>query len=384
MKIRYSSVRGSVALLSLLHAPLPQIQAAALEKSATGTPGAPVSYYQDIRPIFQANCQGCHQPAKPKGGYVMTDFRKLISGGEKDGVAIVPGDVKKGSLLEQITPTNGSAEMPKNKPPLPEHEIALIRRWIAEGAKDDTPADAKKHYDTEHPPQYSQLPVVASIDFSPDGTLLAVAGFHEILLHRADGSKLEGRLIGISERIQSVRFSPDGRWLAASGGDPGRLGEIQIWEVATRQLKVSIPTTWDTTYGVSWSPDSKLVAFGCADNTLRAVEAATGKQVLQMGAHNDWVLDTAFSAKGDHLISVGRDMTAKLCELGSQRFIDNITSITPGALRGGMNAVDRHPTQDAIVVGGADGAPQIFKIFRTTARKIGDNANLLKKYPDME
>jgi hypothetical protein len=77
-------------------------------------------------------------------------------------------------------------------------------------------------------------------------------------------------------------------------------------------------------------------------------------------------------------------MTAKLCELGTQRFIDNITSITPGALRGGMNAVDRHPTQDAIVVGGADGAPQIFKIFRTTARKIGDNANLLKKYPDME
>jgi WD40 repeat protein len=36
------------------------------------------------------------------------------------------------------------------------------------------------------------------------------------------------------------------------------------------------------------------------------------------------------------------------------------------------------------VVGGADGVPQIYQIFRTTARKIGDNANLLRKFPAME
>jgi len=350
---------------------------------ASKAPSEAVSYYQDIRPILQANCQGCHQPAKNKGGYVMTDFQKLLAGGEKDGVAIIPGNVAKGALLEQITPLNGTAEMPKNKPPLPEHEIALIRRWIGEGALDDTPADAKAHFDAEHPPQYARLPVVSSLDFSPDGSLLAVAGFHEILLHQADGKVLKNRLIGISERIQAVRFSPDGKWLGAVGGDPARMGEVQIWEVATGKLKASMPIGYDTLYGLSWSPDSKLVAFGCADNTVRAIEADTGKQVFSMGSHNDWVLDTAFSDKGDHIVSVGRDMTAKLSELAGERFVDNITSITPGALRGGMNAVDRHPGSDSIVVGGADGAPQLFKIFRTTARKIGDNANLLKKFPEM-
>ncbi len=378
MKRRPPNLVGSITRITSLVAlwlTTSEASAATQEKA--------VSYYKDIRPIFQANCQGCHQPAKPKGGYVMTDFKKLLAGGEKDGVAVVPGTLEHGSLIQQITPTNGSAEMPKNKPPLSDSEINLVRKWIAQGATDDTPADAKKHFDLEHPPLYPGLPVVASVDFSPDGSLLAVAGFHEVLLHSGDGSQITGRLIGISERIQSVRFSPDGKWLAAAGGDPARLGELQIWEVATRKLKLSIPTTWDTLYGVSWSPDSKFVAFGCADNTVRAVEAASGKQVLQMGSHNDWVLDTAFSAKGDHVISVGRDMTAKLTELAEQRFVDNITSITPGALRGGMNAVDRHPTEDAIVVGGADGAPQLFKVFRTTARKIGDNANLLKKYPDM-
>jgi len=63
--------------------------------------------------------------------------------------------------------------------PLHESEVALIKRWIAEGAKDDTPENAKQRFDAEHPPIYSRPPVIASLDFSPDGSLLAVAGFHE-------------------------------------------------------------------------------------------------------------------------------------------------------------------------------------------------------------
>ena len=35
-------------------------------------------------PVFQANCQGCHQPAKAGGGYVMTAFDRLLKGGESD------------------------------------------------------------------------------------------------------------------------------------------------------------------------------------------------------------------------------------------------------------------------------------------------------------
>lgn len=57
---------------------------------------------------------------------------------------------------------------------------------------------------------------------------LAVAGFHEILLVSVDDSRLVGRLIGMSERIESVRFSPDGQRIAATGGLPGRLGEVQV------------------------------------------------------------------------------------------------------------------------------------------------------------
>jgi hypothetical protein len=315
-------------------------------------PAQPVSFYKQIRPILKANCQGCHQPAKAKGEFVLTGHGRLLLPGESGRTPVVAGKPEESYLLEQVVPKEGKAEMPKGQAPLHELEIGLIRRWIAEGAADDTPANAKARYDMEHPPVYRRAPVITSLDYSPDGAWLAIAGFHEVLVHRADDSGVEARLVGLSERIEAVRFSPDGRRLAVAGGLPGRMGEVQIWDFEKRRLAVSAPVGYDTLYGVNWSPDGKLVSFGCADKTVRAIDAFTGKQVLQQMAHEDWVIDTVFTLDSTHVISVARDMTAKLTEVATQRFIDNITSITPGALRGGLHSVARHPSKDEILVGG--------------------------------
>ena len=344
---------------------------------------APISYYKQVRPIFQANCQGCHQPAKTAGGYVMTSFEKLVAAGESKLPAIVPKDPEESHLIAQITPDGGKAEMPKDRPPLNKVEIDLVRNWIAQGAIDDTPPAARERYDQDHPPVYSRPPVITAIDYSPDGQLLAIGGFHEVLLWKADGTELVARLIGLSERIESVKFSPTGDRLAVTGGLPGRMGEIQVWDVAKRKLILSTPITFDTLYGASWSPDGTKLSFGCADNSVRAIDAKTGKQLLFMGSHTDWVLDTVFSADGSHLVSVARDQTAKLTEVATQRFVDNITSITPGALKGGLAAVARHPSRDEMVVGGADGIPKVYRLFRQTVRVIGDDSNMIRELPPM-
>ncbi len=314
----------------------------------------------------------------------MTDFAKLLAGAGADP-AVVAGDPEKSELVHLITPgPNGEAEMPQKRPALHPVQIDLVRRWIAEGASDDTPADAHRRFTAEHPPVYGAPPKVPSLDWSPDGRWIAVAGYSEILLHRADGTGVEARLIGMSERVESVAFSPDGGLLAAAGGTPGRLGEIQVWKLDDRSLLLSHAATFDTLYGVSWSPDGKLLAFGCGDhgdNTVRALELATGREILSNSAHGDWALDTTWSVDGSHLVSVGRDMAAKLIEVSTQRFIDNITSITPGALRGGLHSVARHPERDEVLLGGADGVPQVYRMHRLTKRVIGDNANLIRRWP---
>lgn len=370
---RWIGVFGTLACLFIL--PLPGF--------SQETPDSKVSYAHDILPIFQANCHGCHQPAKSKGGYVMTGFTALLSGGESGLKAILPGNAAESLLVELITPIDGKAEMPQKAEPLQESEIALIRTWIDQGAHNDLPEDARVAFDMEHPPVYKRAPVVTSLDFSSDGRFLAVSGFHEVLIHHADGSGIASRLVGLSSRIESVRFSPDSSKLAVAGGMPARLGEIQIWNVDEPSLALSLNKTFDTLFGVSWSPDGENIAFGATDTVLRAIESQSGLEVFYQGSHDDWVLDTVFSADGKFLASVGRDQTAKLSELETQRFIDNITSITPGALKGGLLAVDRHPERDEILVGGADGAPQIYRMHRETKRVIGDNANLIRIFPPL-
>jgi WD40 repeat protein len=345
---------------------------------------AKVSFYRDVRPIFQDRCQGCHQPAKSLGGLAMTGYAAIKKGGDSGSAGFVPGKPDESELLSQVLPAGDAPPaMPKGGPALKPDQTDLIRRWIAEGAADDTPDAAETAVDRDHPPVYQVPPVLTSLDYSPDGSLLAVSGYHEVLLHKADGSGIAGRLVGLSERVESARFSPDGKRLAVTGGSPGRFGEVQVWDIASGTLKQSILVTYDTIYGASWSTDGTKVAFGCADNTCRAIDAETGKQVFFQGAHNDWVLDTVFSVDGSHLISVSRDRSMKLNEVATERFVDNVTSITPGALKGGLITVDRNPTKDELLVGGADGTPKIYQMHRTKARQIGDDFNLIRAFEPM-
>ena len=143
----------------------------------------PVSFHKQIRPILQANCFGCHQPAKARGDYVMTNFDKLVAGGSSGEAAIVAKHPEQSKLIADVSIVDGKATMPpEGRKPLSESEVELVKRWVAEGAKDDTPSNTVAKYDAEHPPVYTRPPVISSIDWSPDGKLIAVAGFHEVLL----------------------------------------------------------------------------------------------------------------------------------------------------------------------------------------------------------
>ncbi len=355
-------------------------RSASAQDDETPKPSGPVSFYRQVRPILQRHCSGCHQPAKTGGKLLLTTYAGLKIGGE-NGESFEVGNPEESIVIIYIS--GDEPEMPLKGDPLKPEQVALIGRWIKEGAQDDTPPSAIDKISQANPPTYVRHPVITALAYSPDSKLLAVSGFHEILLHQANGSGLVARLVGRGQRIESLRFSPDGKLIGAVGGTPALFGEVQFWNTESKKLINSATFSYDTLFGASFNGPGDLFAFGGSDNRARVIRVKDAEPIMRFDAHSDWVLGSTFSLKNDHLITVSRDMAMKLSIVESAQFVDNITSITPGALKGGLMAVERHPKKEQVLAGGSDGQPNLYKVFRTRKRIIGDNFNHIRSYQKM-
>jgi Protein of unknown function (DUF1549)/Protein of unknown function (DUF1553)/Planctomycete cytochrome C len=108
----------------------------AAQPSATAaTPG--VSFAHQIHPILELRCYECHDAPDPENHLNLTTVGGMLAGGEKAGPAVVPGKPDRSPILEYLTGAR-HPQMPKKRKPLSDDQIALIRTWIAEGARDDS------------------------------------------------------------------------------------------------------------------------------------------------------------------------------------------------------------------------------------------------------
>jgi WD40 repeat protein len=332
----------------------------------------PVSWYRDVTPIFKRSCNGCHNPNKLKGEVDTSTFAGLLKPG-KHGANFVAGDPSKSLLISEITGKEPS--MPKEGDALNAAEVALVTRWIQEGAKDDTPADA---YSTrlKEPPTYGSAPVITSIALSPDGSQLAVSGYHEVFLLNSSDSSVLGRLVGESPRVESVAFSPDGKRLAVAGGAPARFGEIQVWDTSTRSQLHAYRQGSDSVFGVSWSPDGKRLAFGGADKSVRVITSDEGREQMRFDNHSDWVFRTAWLNDGTRLLSGSRDRAMKLINTVNGQFIDDINKLLEPVV-----SMARHPKEEWAAYGGADGGLRVYRIQENQDRTAGNNdVNLIRDF----
>src|SRR5262249_17810709 len=113
----------------------------------------------------------------------------------------------------------------------------------------------------------------------------------------ANGQTLHKVWQAHTERIWSLRFSPDSRTLASGSWD----GIVKLWDVVSGRLIWSSGHTGNVN-SVAFAPDGSMVASGGGNNTI-LWDAEQGRQV-QVISHSGLVLTIDWSPEGD-LLAVG-------------------------------------------------------------------------------
>ncbi|MCA9126040.1 MAG: protein kinase [Planctomycetales bacterium] len=170
-----------------------------------------------------------------------------------------------------------------------------IRIWQAADAADD------------HTINTEPIHVVEDISWSPDDSLIAVAGEHHCLMifDAGTGKRVASLDGGHSRPLQFVEWNPSGRQVACGGWDE----KICIWDIDTRakvfeldhhsgKLVDNIP---NVVHCAAWANDEKLLISGTHDGFLYSWDTTTGQLIERKESSRgtiysiDW-LQTAVSS----------------------------------------------------------------------------------------
>jgi hypothetical protein len=279
---------------------------------------AEVSFTKDIAPVFAAKCLACHGQEKARGNYRMHTFDALFQPGSSKEPPVVPGQPEASVLYQLLVTTNEEDRMPQKDDALPASQIALIRTWIEQGARFDG-ADRSLSVALLAPVQYSAAPKsyaapipITALAFDSSGQALAASGYHEITFWDAETGALSRRLGKVAERTFDLAFSPDGQWLAAASGTPGKRGEVKLFNATNTESARVLTVLPDAALCVAFSPDGQHLASGGADNVVRLWKLTSNQPPIVIEQNADWVMSLAFSPDGKHLAAGGRDKAARV------------------------------------------------------------------------
>lgn len=154
-----------------------------------------------------------------------------------------------------------------------------------------------------------------------------------------------GELFGVS-------FSPDSKLLASAGGDQ----VVRIWDVAAAKQVRALYGHEEGVTCVAWSPDGKTLASGSEDSSVRLWDPSTGRQLGVLEGHLGSVRAVSWSPDGRKLVSASFDKTARIWDVKEQR-----TLLTYKEHLKGLNSVSWSSSDDLIASSGMDQTVRIWR-----------------------
>ena len=144
--------------------------------------------------------------------------------------------------------------------------------------------------------------LIYHVAFSPDGKLLATAGFDNLIkLWEWPSGKEVRTLTGHTGPVYCVAFHPNGNILASGSLDK----TIRLWNIADGKLIREIKGHTDIVDSIAFNKDGKLLASGSSDKSIRIWNPDDGKEVKNLGMQPGTVYNVVFSPDGKWLASAG-------------------------------------------------------------------------------
>ncbi|MEZ6060027.1 MAG: hypothetical protein R3C19_06670 [Planctomycetaceae bacterium] len=166
------------------------------------------------------------------------------------------------------------------------------------------------------PMQRLNIQRCSGMAFSPDSRLVAVVDFqHDTVLLVAPETGAVVRQLP-AEQPHCAVFSPDNHRLIVTS-----LDGADVWDCATWQKLCRLSGHSSTTVIAAVSPDSRVVATGSHDRSVRLWDTETGTELQRLLGHSDWIEDLVFSPDGRSLVSASQDGFVKVWHVETGEFL---------------------------------------------------------------